>query len=164
MTFDERFDERTERQHCETSCAGLLEGKPDQPIGESTASEALVDLGMDERDQAGACVVGGEADDLAVDRQLVALTVGRVSHLDALFHGHVRKLRDSPPDPSTPEGLREVRALEEARVKDDVSAMAPEPPIVEALAEVAGRRVPVVWVRFDRDGKVTGLRLHPASP
>jgi len=22
----------------------------------------------------------------------------------------------------------------------------------------------MVWVRFDRDGKVTGLRLHPASP
>ncbi|HEV7938651.1 MAG TPA: hypothetical protein VGP18_11610 [Solirubrobacteraceae bacterium] len=31
---------------------------------------------------------------------------------------------DSPPDPSTPEGLREVRALEEARAKDAVSAIA----------------------------------------
>jgi acetyl esterase len=50
---------------------------------------------------------------------------------------------DSPPDPSTPEGLREVRALEVARAKDIVSAMAPGPPVVEALAEVAGRRVPV---------------------
>jgi acetyl esterase len=50
---------------------------------------------------------------------------------------------DSPPDPSTPEGLREVRALEEARAEDAVSAMAPAPPVVEALAEVAGRRVPV---------------------
>jgi acetyl esterase len=50
---------------------------------------------------------------------------------------------DSPPDPSTPEGLREVRALEEARAKGAVSAMAPAPPVVEALAEVAGRRVPV---------------------
>jgi acetyl esterase len=50
---------------------------------------------------------------------------------------------DSPPDPSTPEGLREVRALEEARAKDAVSAMEPGPPVIEALAEVAGRRVPV---------------------
>jgi len=50
MTFDECFDERTERQHRETSCAGVLEGKPDQPISESATLEALVDLCMDERD------------------------------------------------------------------------------------------------------------------
>jgi acetyl esterase len=46
---------------------------------------------------------------------------------------------DSQPDPSTVEGLQEVRALEEARAKGSVSG----PPVVEALAEVAGRRVPV---------------------
>jgi acetyl esterase len=50
---------------------------------------------------------------------------------------------DSQPDPSTPEGLREVRALEEARSKDASSAASPGPPVLEALAEVAGRRVPV---------------------
>jgi acetyl esterase len=50
---------------------------------------------------------------------------------------------DSVPDPSTPEGLQEVRAQEEARAKDAVSAIAPELPVVEALAEVAGRRVSV---------------------
>jgi hypothetical protein len=47
MTFDECFDERTERQNGETSRAGVLQSKPDQPIAES--------------DQAGACAIGGEA-------------------------------------------------------------------------------------------------------
>jgi acetyl esterase len=47
------------------------------------------------------------------------------------------------PDPSTSQGLREVRALEEARAKDAVSTTSPGPPAVETLAEVAGRRVPV---------------------
>jgi acetyl esterase len=50
---------------------------------------------------------------------------------------------DSQPDPSTPEGLLEVRALDEARAKDAISAMSPGRPVVEALAEIAGRRVPV---------------------
>jgi acetyl esterase len=50
---------------------------------------------------------------------------------------------ESQPDPSTPEGLRAVRALEEARAKDAAVATSPEPPVVEARAEVAGRRVPV---------------------
>src|SRR3954470_24506154 len=45
---------------------------------------------------------------------------------------------DPPPDPSTPEGLQEVRAREEARA---TTSRGPSP--VEALAEVAGRRVPV---------------------
>lgn len=49
----------------------------------------------------------------------------------------------SQPDPSTPAGLREARALEEARASAALSAMAPGPPVVETLAEVAGRRVPV---------------------
>ena len=50
---------------------------------------------------------------------------------------------DSPPDPSTPAGLREARSLEEARAKDAALAVAPELPVIETLAEVAGRRVPV---------------------
>jgi acetyl esterase/lipase len=50
---------------------------------------------------------------------------------------------DSPPDPSTPEGLQEARALEEARSRRSVSATPRGPRPVEALAEVAGRRVPV---------------------
>jgi acetyl esterase len=49
----------------------------------------------------------------------------------------------SQPDPSTPEGLREARALQEARARPTVSATSPGRPVVEALAEVAGRRVPV---------------------
>jgi acetyl esterase len=50
---------------------------------------------------------------------------------------------ESQPDPSTPEGLREVRALEEARAKGAASATSPAPPAREALAGVAGRRVSV---------------------
>jgi hypothetical protein len=93
MTFDESFDERTERQHCETSCAGVFQGKPDQPVSESATPEALVDLGVDERDQAGACAIRGEANHLTVNRQLVAITVRRVSHLDTLHHSHARNIR-----------------------------------------------------------------------
>jgi len=93
MTFDECFDERAERQHCETSCAGVFQSKPDQPITESATLEALVNLGVDERDQAGACAIGGEANHLAINRQLVAITLRRVSHLDALSHSHARNIR-----------------------------------------------------------------------
>jgi acetyl esterase/lipase len=50
---------------------------------------------------------------------------------------------DSPPDPRTPEGLREARALEEARARGSVSATSRGPRPVKALAEAAGRRVPV---------------------
>jgi hypothetical protein len=93
MTFDECFDERTERQNRETSCTGVFQSKADQSISEPPTLEALVDLGMDERDQAGACSIGGEANDLAVDRQLVTITLGRVSHLDTLHHSHTQKIR-----------------------------------------------------------------------
>ena len=50
---------------------------------------------------------------------------------------------DSRPDPSTPNGLRQARALEDERARAAVSAATPGPPAVEAVAEVAGRRVPV---------------------
>jgi hypothetical protein len=56
MAFDEGFGKRTERQHCETSCAGVVDREPDQPITESATLEALVDLGVDERDQAIHCL------------------------------------------------------------------------------------------------------------
>ncbi|HXM87024.1 MAG TPA: hypothetical protein VN889_05275 [Solirubrobacteraceae bacterium] len=94
MTFDESFDERTERQHREATCAGVVQSEPDQPIGESTALQPLFDLGVDERDQAGLRPIGGEADDVAVDRKLIALTIGRVSQLDALWRGHAARLGD----------------------------------------------------------------------
>lgn len=54
-----------------------------------------------------------------------------------------RRGTDSRPDPSTPEGLQEVRGLEEARAREAVSATSPGPSAVEAVAEVVGRRVPV---------------------
>jgi acetyl esterase len=50
---------------------------------------------------------------------------------------------DSQPDPSTPEGLRQARALEQARAREALSATPPGLPAMEAVAEVAGRRVPV---------------------
>jgi acetyl esterase/lipase len=94
---------------------------------------------------------------------------------------------DSPPDHSTPEGLQEVRALEEARAKDAVSAMAPWPPVVEALAQVAGRTVPVrilapesgtargsldillednlvMAARLSAAGGAVDVRVYPESP
>ncbi len=46
-------------------------------------------------------------------------------------------------DHSTPSGLREARALEEARAGEAVAAASPGPSAVEAVAEFAGRRVPV---------------------
>ena len=83
------------------------------------------------------------------------MQVGTGEGLDAELAAYVEESRafyaaraasrgtDSRPDPSTPEGLREARALEEARAKGAVSATSPGPPVVEALAEVAGRRVSV---------------------
>lgn len=53
MTFDECFDERTERQYGEASRTDVFQSKPDQPISESATLEDLVDLGVDERDQTG---------------------------------------------------------------------------------------------------------------
>ncbi|HMD57569.1 MAG TPA: alpha/beta hydrolase fold domain-containing protein, partial [Solirubrobacteraceae bacterium] len=75
--------------------------------------------------------------------------------IDAKLAAYVEESRDfyaaraasrsteSQPDPSTPEGLAEARALEVARAKDAATAMSSAPPLGEALAEVAGRRVPV---------------------
>jgi acetyl esterase len=50
---------------------------------------------------------------------------------------------DPRPDPSIREGLQEARALEEERARRSVSTTSRRPRSVEALAEVAGRRVPV---------------------
>jgi len=47
------------------------------------------------------------------------------------------------PDPRTPQGLREVRRLEQERAAGVRSPTPPTPPIVEAHAEFAGRTVPV---------------------
>jgi acetyl esterase/lipase len=50
---------------------------------------------------------------------------------------------DFQPDPATQEGLSEARAMEEARAKGAVSMTSPGPPVVEAVVEAQGRRVPV---------------------
>lgn len=93
MTFDECFDEWAERQHCKTSRARIFQGEPDQAISESATLKALLDLGVDERDQAGARTIDGKANHLSVDRQLVAFTVRRVSHLDTFRHSHTGNIR-----------------------------------------------------------------------
>lgn len=83
------------------------------------------------------------------------MQVGLESLMDAELAAHVEESRafyaaraasrgsDPQPDLSTPEGLSKVRALEEARAASDVSAASAGPPAIEALAEAAGRRVPV---------------------
>jgi hypothetical protein len=115
MALDESFDERTERQHRETSRAGVFQSEADQPIGESVTLETLVDFGVDERDQVGARTIGGEADHLAVDRELVAFAGGRVGELDALGCVHARKIRARADDltlaGTSMQAMREVDAL-----------------------------------------------------
>lgn len=69
-----------------------------------------------------------------------------------------RRGTDSQPDPSTPGGLEEVRALEEARATGATSASSPGPPVVEALADVAGRRVPV-RILTPESGTARGIYL-----
>ena len=49
---------------------------------------------------------------------------------------------DAQPDPGTPQGLQEARALEDVRARQ-IAATAPGRPAVEAVAEFSGRRVPV---------------------
>jgi acetyl esterase/lipase len=65
---------------------------------------------------------------------------------------------DSQPDPSTPEGLKEARALEQARAKGALFAASPEPPVLEALAEAAGRRV-AVRILAPSSGTARGVYL-----
>lgn len=64
---------------------------------------------------------------------------------------------ESQPDPSIPAGLQEARAMQEARARLAVPAT-PGPPAVEALAEVAGRRVPVRILAPER-GVARGVYL-----
>src|SRR4051794_2371549 len=83
------------------------------------------------------------------------MQVGLESLIDAELEAHVEESRafyaaraasaggDSPPDPRTPSGLQEARALEEARARRSVAATAGRPRPAEVLAEVSGRRVPV---------------------
>ena len=105
MAFDESVDERTERQHRETA-RGRLPERPGSAVSESATPEAHVDLGVDERDQAGACAIGAEADRLAVNRQLVAIMVRRVSQLDTLCYSHAPNVRMQRPGAPRIRGLR----------------------------------------------------------
>jgi acetyl esterase len=82
------------------------------------------------------------------------MQVGTESLIDAELAAYIGESRafyaaraasrgtDPQPDPRTPEGLREARALEEVRASGTVSAT-PTSSVVEAFAEIAGRRVPV---------------------
>lgn len=83
------------------------------------------------------------------------MQIGLASLIDARLEAYVEESRDfyaaraasrsteSQPDPSTPEGLAEARALEVARANDAATAMSSGLAVGEALAEVAGRRVRV---------------------
>ncbi len=67
----------------------------------------------------------------------------------------------SQPDPSTPEGLQELRALEEARANSAVSPTSPGPPVVQALAKVAGRQVPMrIFAPQNRTARGIYLDIH----
>jgi len=80
------------------------------------------------------------------------MQVGLGSLIDAKLAAYVEESRafyaaraasrgtDPQADPSTPEGLQEARALEEARASGTATLASS---VVEALAEVAGRQVPV---------------------
>ena len=89
-----------------------------------------------------------------IDEQLAA----HVDQSRAFYAARASGGTDSQPDPSTPEGLAEVRALEEARAKGAVSATSPGPPAVEALAEAAGRLVPV-RIFAPASGTASGVHL-----
>lgn len=98
------------------------------------------------------------------------MQIGLESLIDAKLAAYVEQSRDfyaaraasrsteSQPDPSTPEGLAEARALEVARAKDAATAMSSGLPVGEALAEVAGRRVPVRLIAPEI-GKARGVYL-----
>ena len=109
MTFYESFDEWAERQHSETSCAGVFQGKPDQSIGESATLEALIHLGVDERNQAGECSIDGEPNHLTINRELIAIAVGCVSYLDTFRYSHARNIRAlirfGAPNPGRPSSV-----------------------------------------------------------
>lgn len=96
------------------------------------------------------------------------MQVGLASLMDADLAAHVEESRafyaaraasrgtEPQPDLSTPEGLRRVRAQEEARAS--IVAPMPGPAAVEAFAEAAGRRVPV-RVLAPRGGAARGVYL-----
>ncbi|HLH15117.1 MAG TPA: alpha/beta hydrolase [Solirubrobacteraceae bacterium] len=93
------------------------------------------------------------------------MQVGLASLIDAELASYVEESRafyaaraasrgadPSQPDPRTPEGLREARALEERRASAAAASTPASSAAVEALAEAEGRRVPVRIVA-PRSGK-----------
>ncbi len=65
----------------------------------------------------------------------------------------------SQPDPRTPKGLQEARALEIERARSSLSAPSPGSRAVEEFAEIAGRRVPV-RILTPESGKARGVYLE----
>jgi acetyl esterase/lipase len=74
---------------------------------------------------------------------------------DSRLAAHVQEARDfysaraahrrteAPPDPATPGGLAQARAIEVARSEEASAHISPAPPFGNTVAEAAGRRVPV---------------------
>src|SRR5918911_3727240 len=85
-------DERAERQDPEAPAARVVERGRGEAAPEAAALARLVDRGVDERDSAVAAPVGGEADQAAVEPELVAAALGHVDDLGVARRGAGRVL------------------------------------------------------------------------
>ncbi len=98
------------------------------------------------------------------------MRLGLESLIDPELAAHVEESRafyaaraasrntNAQPDPRTPDGLQRARELEEARANSTASEASSGPPAVEALAEIAGRRVPLRILAPER-GAARGVYL-----
>src|ERR1700740_1471709 len=92
MALDERFDERAERKDGEVALSGVFQSEANQLVRQSLPLHVLVDLGVNESDQARPCTVGREANHLTVERELIALALWCVGDVGLLRHSHARSL------------------------------------------------------------------------
>ena len=75
VSLDERLHKRTKRKHGQFSLASVLECVGDEALAQPAMLEALLDLGVDERDDAAAGLVGGDRGKLAIHTDLVSLAL-----------------------------------------------------------------------------------------
>jgi hypothetical protein len=84
MATDEIRDVRAEWDHLEALSACVLERRGHEAGAEAAALVPLVDLGVRERDAAGAAMVGDEPDRPLAEPELVTRLVGDVDDLGLL--------------------------------------------------------------------------------
>ena len=94
-------DEGAEGQHGEAAGASVAKRELDQATAQPLPFEAIADLGVDEGEQARAQAVLGEAGEIAVDADLVALLLGVIGDRD-LWLGQRRILAQESPGPTPP--------------------------------------------------------------